>query len=289
MAAKVKVKKESLPKEAVSKSGPITLPALTRGTFRAYIVGESPLIVHAWSQKALIEMLAKQMGQKLPRYPKSPGNDFLSSIYRCEDGDYAFPATGLKRSIVTACTSMNKEITKVAALQAFRVAAEQGYSQSAFAGFKTPMQLVRVYSPNAPQIREDAVRLNGSTADLRYRAEFWPWAMVVEIVFNNRVVTPATVAALVDTAGFAVGLGEWRQEKSGTYGAFRLADAVEQKMIDAWKKMPRKEPQLPDEAAFIDGLMAALREYGEADESAAPNALISAIVGRRNNGKQAQL
>lgn len=256
-------------KKPVTKSGPVDLPELKRSVFTAYIIGDSPLIVHAWSKKARIEMLAKQMGQKLPRFPKSPVKDFLESIYRTDDGAYGFPASAMKKAMVVACTSMNKEITKIAAQQAFFVEAEQGHSQSAFAGLTTPMQLVRIHSPNPPAMREDGVRLNGKTADLRYRAEFQPWAMKVRIIYNDSVVTARTIAALIDTAGFAVGLGEWRQEKSGTYGQFRLADPNEIKQIEQWIAVGHKEPSLPDEKAFLEELNQAIRMFGEADSDTA--------------------
>lgn len=267
---------------ASKKTGPIVLPELKRGIFNAYLMGDSPLISNAWSQKALTEILAKQMGQKLPRFPKSPVKNFLASIYRLQ-GCYAFPATAIKGCMVTACTSMNKEITKIAAMQAFFVRAEQGYQPSAFADLKTPTQLVRLYSPNAPQIREDAVRVGMGSADIRYRAEFWPWAMVVRIEFNRLVVTDATVAALIDTAGFAVGLGEWRQEKSGTYGSYHLADAVETKSIKEWMAQPQKEPEVPDEGKFIGDLLEAVRLYGEAvpDETAVAAGVVADDASKR--------
>lgn len=254
---------------AIKKTqGPVTLPEVKRSVFDAYIIGDSPLIVHAWSKKARTEMLAKQMGQKLPKFPKSPVRDFLESIYHTDDGAYGFPATGVKNAMVTAVTSMNKEITKVAARQAFYVEAEQGKAQSAFAGLETPMQLLRIHSPNPPAMREDMVRVGMGTADLRYRAEFWPWAARFKIIYNRTVVTDATIAALIDTAGFAVGIGEWRTEKNGVHGSFRFADKAERKEIDAWAKAGWKAPFLPDEKAFLEGLNQAVREYGEAEEPA---------------------
>ncbi len=254
---------------AKKASGPITITELKRSVFDAYIIGDSPLIVHAWSKKARIEMLAKQMGQKLPKFPKSPVRDFLESIYRCDDGAYGFPATGFKSAFVDACSSMNKEITKVLARQSFYIEAEQGKSQSAFAGLETPMQLIRIHSPNPPAMREDMVRVGMGTADLRYRAEFWPWAAKLRVIFNGSVTTAATVGALIDTAGFAVGVGEWRTEKNGVSGSFRLADKAERKEIDEWAKTGHQEPFLPDEKAFLAGLNEAIRQFGSAEEEPA--------------------
>lgn len=273
--------------EAKPKNGPIELPALRREVFDAYLWGETPLISHAWSRKALMEMLAKQMGQKVPRFPKNPVEDFLASIYRMPDNNYGFPATAIKKCLVTACTSMQKEISKVAAQQAFFVPGIAGSAPSAFAGLRTPMQLVRVLSTAAPQIREDSVRLNGRTADLRYRAEFSPWAMHVEIIYNASLVSRATVAALLDTAGFAVGLGEWRNEKTGIYGSFRLADPAEQKLIREWEALPSVEPVLPDVDAFVATIREQLERFGEQTESDDVVATLDAVAAARGDGKAA--
>lgn len=264
--------------------GPIELPKLERKTFRAYVVGDTSLIVHAWSRKAITEMLAKQMGQKVPKFPKHPVEDFMASMYRMDDGGYGFPATAIKKALVATCTSMSKEITKVAAQQALFVKAGRGTQTSAFSGRPAPVELVQVFSPVAPQMREDSVRLNGRTPDLRYRAEFFPWAMRLDIVYNARVVTSATVAALLDTAGFACGLGEWRQERGGINGQFRLASPQEQKEIDKWAKMKPVEPEVSaaDERAFLSRIESDIRQYGEVTEAE------DAVPAAKPNGRPAQ-
>lgn len=261
-----------------TQNGPIELGKLERKAFHVYIIGETPLIVHAWSVKAITEMLAKQMGQKLPRFPKRPVQDFYASIYRMDAGGYGFPATAIKRALVDTVTSMSKEITKIAARQALFVPSGRGTAQSALSGMKVPIQLIDLYSPNAPQMREDMVKLNGKIPDLRYRAEFFPWAMRFDVIFNTKVVSASTVANLLDTAGFACGLGEWRNEKGGVNGQFRLAAPAEQKMIDKWAKAKHVEPKITDEieTAFLARLQDDIKKYGEAapnpdeDSDAAP-------------------
>lgn len=294
MAAKKKSEAPA-PVEAGTKpvgkgKGPIVVPEIQRRIARIRIIGESPLIVHAWSKKARIEMLAKQMGQKLPKYPKSPVRDFMESIYRLPTGHYGFPASGLKLSMVESVTSMNREISKVATRQAFYIRAEQGLTASAFAGLETPMQLVRILSPNPPRMREDAVKVgsfSNKVADLRYRAEFWPWGMDLEVVYNGSLVTDATTLRMIDTAGFAVGIGEWRNERDGTYGQFRLADQAEETQILKWAKQAVLEPNVPDEAAFLAELNEAVRLYGEApdEESRAAAAL---VLGHSSHSRVAQ-
>lgn len=295
---KVKTAEAPAKKGAAKKErGPIELSALQRRPCTVYLLGETPLIVHAWSQKALLEMLARQMGEKVPRLPRSPVADFMSSIYRLPNGAYGFPATGVKKMIVSACSSMNKELSQVLARQAFFIRGEEGESRSGFTGLSSPMQLIRIYSPNPPRMREDAVRIGNfgnKKATLAYRAEFWPWAMKFELIYNALVVSTRTALNVLDTGGFAVGLGEWRQERAGIYGASRLAAPNEYKMIDAWTKMKTKEPVVPDEKAFLANLEKLLKQYGEAtdeDESAQPGAAPPVLENRRDssggNGKGA--
>ena len=64
-------------------------------------------------------------------------------------------------------------------------------------------------------------------ADLRYRAEYFPWACEFVVRFNKRVLSPEQIINLLDTAGFAVGLHEWRPERDVRRLAERDRDHVE--------------------------------------------------------------
>src|SRR5262249_50923726 len=149
-----------------------------------------PLIVHAWSQKAREEMLRKQMKLPVHRETKNPVEAFLRSMYRTDENFYGVPAVGVKNAMVTACTSV-EGITKTAARQAFIIVGERGKTKAAFADILSPQDLVRILSPNPPTLREDMVRLAGigNTADLRYRAEYWPWGAKLVIRYNANVLS----------------------------------------------------------------------------------------------------
>lgn len=189
----------------------IQLPKLDLRTIRIKIVGTTPLICHAWSAKAKKELLDKQMGVATAgKEPKNPERDFQESLYRLPDGGYGFPAVAFKNAAVTACTSLGKQaITKVAARQAFYVRAEKG------------TDLVRI--DGTPTMRDDMVRVGMGTADIRFRGEFREWSCELEIEFNARVISADQLVNLFNVAGFAVGVGEWRSERDGQSGAFRVA------------------------------------------------------------------
>jgi len=80
-------------------------------------------------------------------------------------------------------------------------------------------------------MREDMVRIGMGTADIRYRGQFWPWFTLVQVRFNRNVLSAAQIVNLFNTAGFGVGIGEWRSEKDGQYGSFHVATEVEMRAL----------------------------------------------------------
>jgi len=171
------------------------------------VFGTSPLICHKWSDKAKKEMLDKQMGKSKVKAFKSPEQDYRNSLYALESGGYGFPAVAFKNAAVRAATSL--DLTMVQARQMFFVLADED-------------DLVRI--DGEPVMREDMVRLNGKTADIRYRGEFRQWSAELKIRYNAGIMSDEQVANLFMLAGFSVGIGEWRPEKNGHYGCFTLIE-----------------------------------------------------------------
>lgn len=215
----------------------IELPKLDVQMMEITLIGDAPLIVHAWSVKAKRQMLAKQMkAAKGAKEAKDPRDDFEQSLYRLPNGGYGFPSVAFKAAAVTAVTSVSG-ITKVAARQAFHVLGDAVDVEGAFDGVKMRADLVRLEG-GEPRMREDMVRVGMGTADLRYRGEFWPWHAKVLVRFNANVLSPAQILNLFNTAGFACGVGEWRSERDGQNGMFHVATEAEQDALS--KPAPAK-------------------------------------------------
>jgi hypothetical protein len=196
------------------------------------VIGDSPLIVHAWSQKAKLEMLGKQMkAAKGAKEAKDPKADFESSLYRLTDGGYGFPSVGFKNASVTACTSV-AGITKIAARQAFHILGEDVDIRGAFEGTKARINLVRIEG-GEPGMREDMVRVGMGTADLRYRGEFTDWHARLLVRYNGNVLSESQILNILNVAGFAVGVGEWRPEKDGMAGMFHVATEADILKLEA--------------------------------------------------------
>lgn len=210
----------------------IELPKLDLRLMEVTVIGDAPLIVHAWSEKAKREMLGKQMKTaKQAKEAKDPRADFESSLYRLADGGFGFPSIGFKAAAVTACTSV-AGITKVAARQAFHILGEDVDVQGAFEGTSARHNLVRLHG-RAPSMREDMVRVGMGTADLRYRGEFADWHAKILVRYNANVLSESQILNIINVAGFAVGVGEWRPEKDGMSGMFHVATERDLAQLEA--------------------------------------------------------
>lgn len=210
--------------KASQTSTTIELPPLNIQRVDVPIVGDSPLIVHAWSRKAREQMLAKQMKKaSTGRVAKDPWQDFCESLYwldgqpekptekDVEKGRFGFPAVAFKAAAVTAVTTTGG-MTKVMARQCFHLIGEH----------------VPILG-GPPSMREDMVRVGMGTADIRHRGEFNPWAAILPVAFNANALSAEQVINLIHAGGFGVGIGEWRPERDGVYGRYHVASAKEMK------------------------------------------------------------
>jgi hypothetical protein len=117
-------------------------------------------------------------------------------------------------------------------------------SRPALAGAICDMPLIRIYG-GSPEMREDMVKIGAGlnkTANLAYRAQFTAWAMKITGRYNAAVLSAETLAFLVQESGMAFGLGEWRNERKGMFGAFHLADEAEEA---AWEEFSRGKGAMP--------------------------------------------
>ena len=217
----------------------VRLSLSSKPTFKAFsvwLVGDTPLITHAWSEKARREMLQKQVkATKGGKEARDPQSDFVSSLYEMGDGGYGFPAMGVKNCILSAAHK-DKGIARSAVMSALWLNAEMVRTRPALAGAVCDMPLLRIYG-GQPEMREDMVKIGAGlnkTANLAYRGQFTVWAMRITGRFNATVLTAEALAFLIQESGMSSGLGEWRNERKGMFGAFHLADADEEAGWDAY-------------------------------------------------------
>ena len=196
--------------KSIAISSEIQLPRFDLRTMEVKLIGDAPLICHAWSEKAKKEMLGKQMKKaKEAKAAKDPDQDFRDSLYVHPSGGYGFPSIAFKAAAVDACSHVDG-ITKVEARGAFHINGD----------------LIKIISPK-PTMREDMVRIGMGTADIRYRGQFDPWSVILPIRFNAGVLSAEQIVHLFNIAGFGIGVGEWRPQRDGMFGLFHVARSGE--------------------------------------------------------------
>lgn len=232
----------------------INIPGLRTGVLPTIVIGTSPLISHAWAPKSIGQMLDKQLKQaKGAREAKNPEEDFEGSLYSLADGGYGFPSIGFKAAAVTACTSV-EGITKVAARQAFHILGEPIPVKMVYdpdgVGRTMKKNLVRILG-SKPEMREDNVRVGMGTADIRYRGQFWPWYAHLRVSYNLNVLSEGQILNIINTSGFGVGIGEWRPERDGENGMFRVASEADKQIITALEQGNISEAEFVNEVLAI--------------------------------------
>lgn len=206
------------------------------------IKGDTPLITHAWSEKAKRMMLGNQTGAPKPKKHETriPYNDFIDSLNwltpKPEYGEtdeeakknfenaikkgarFGFHIGGIKQSMIMGAirSGMDVKGTELRGTMFLRGAGEH-----------SNFDYAEIVSPKPPRCREDAVNIGSMSkvADLRYRGEFTEWEipLIMRINKNGKYSLPQ-ILNLVNVGGFAVGIGEWRPEKDGQYGMYHLKE-----------------------------------------------------------------
>lgn len=221
--------------------------------FNIWLVGETPLITHAWSEKAKREMLQKQVkGSKAGKEARDPHSDFVSSLYEMGEvrgkQTYGFPVTGIKNAILSSAHK-DKGVPRSVVTSALYLNAEMVRVRPALGSAICDMPLVRIHG-SEPEMREDMVRIGAGlnkTANLAYRGQFTNWAVNIKGRFNSAVLSPQQLFFLISEAGTGIGIGEWRNEKKGMFGAFRMANVAEQA---AWEKFAAGKGPMPVRTEF---------------------------------------
>ena len=199
-------------KAPTDKSDEIQIEQLNVVTYSGVLIGESPLILNAMSEKTRHELLypSKENKRKSGNLKHDPLEEYRSSVYRLEADAptlLAFPASGIKRSIMSAALDA-KNTSKA---QIGRLVWVKG-------------TYLPVYG--TPQIFMAPVRSAdmNKTLDIRTRCILPKWAIPFEIQFVGDVLNSTSVINLLGRAGLTIGIGDWRSEKgSGTYGQFKVA------------------------------------------------------------------
>ena len=201
----------------------VDVPAIKVKEFDLAIIGDSPLISHAWSEKAKLMMLQKQQKKaSAGKEVRNPMREYAHSLYwvsgkpdidnmddeaiwqATQEGTFGFPVLAFKAAAIDAGYQQGAIDKKTTARGAFHIDGEFAVIEG------------------KPSMREDMARIGMGVADLRYRAEFKEWSTVLHIRYNENSMSLEQICNLFNLGGFSCGVGDWRPAKDGKYGTFHI-------------------------------------------------------------------
>ncbi len=209
----------------------LTIPILQIKTFDLHIVGDAPLISHAWSEKAKLMMLGKQQKKATTaKEVRRPAVEFADSLYwLTEKPNFDSLSDEQAQDILQDIIPKSKFGFPTLAFK--QAAIEGAFQQKVIDKMTTYRGAIHVIDEYAvidgtPTPREDIVRIGMGSTDLRYRAEFKSWSTVLHIKYNSGAISLEQVVNLFNVGGFSNGVGDWRSAKNGKYGAFHVESIV---------------------------------------------------------------
>lgn len=204
-------KKKKIEKLEVEKTAPTTISIEQPTSYRVAleIEGTAPIIQNAFSQKSIEQMLRKHMGLNVQREKKVPRQCIEDATIRNIKGEVCIPVAAFKKGMLSASTLI-KGLKKTQLRIALYVE-----------GKAVPI----TFESEIP--RMDMVRTSGvsRTPDVRFRPMFENWKARLIIQFAD-FIPVQTVVDLLNRAG-RVGVCEWRPEKDGTFGTYKVVRHIE--------------------------------------------------------------
>lgn len=215
-------KKESQPNESIV----IAPPNIQTVAF--FIRGTAPLVIHKFSQKAILQIRQKQeAGSVANKGKKRDAKDFDAlfngSRHTSDAGWDGIPAGAFRSAMISACRICGFKMT-LAKMSIFIHA--DGFDATE----GTP--LVRILG-DAAEKYESMVRIGmgGCTTDISVRAMYRNWGARLRVAFDADQFSEHDVANLLMRVGIQVGIGEGRPDSKNSagmgWGVFELCDKNE--------------------------------------------------------------
>lgn len=212
------------------------------------VVGDSPLLVHAWSEKVKKELLTnmqmtKREKKEKEHEKKDPFADFVEAAYwitpmpqvrglpeneqirlfeeAIDNGaKFGFPVIAFKKAAIAACNSSGLIKSTSLMRRLFHVNAVN----PAHVGSSQELAILNI--EEAPELSEDIVKVgpfNNRVPDLRYRPSFRKWSVELKLsLIKTGMFTMTDIINAIDMGGFMNGVGEWRTEKDGQFGNYHV-------------------------------------------------------------------
>ena len=190
---------------------------------RYHILGVTPTIIYRLSEKAKRELLLpkgrKTAAEKKGTLKHHPVQEFRESPYTIKSNDaptlLAHIAPVFKKAITGAALDM-PGATKTQMERLVWVCGER----------------VPIYG--VPRLHMGIVRSADmkKTPDVRTRCIVPKWAAIIEVQWMAPILREPTISRLLSAAGMIQGVGDWRPQRGGQYGQFKLVDQDDPEFLE---------------------------------------------------------
>ena len=195
----------------------IEIPGINLVGAKIQIVGTSPLLMNRASQEVRAALDDRSPGKKKPVQAKTNVSDedvIKGKSHYCDNKTFGFPARSFKIAMMEIAKRFkDKKLPSTIVRSGVQIKGDDN-------------GLIPIEYESMQISKEFAVYKSTGTANIATRPKFVKWGTLLDVVFNESMISLDQILYLLVQAGFAIGVGSWRPDKNGTYGTFEIG-AVE--------------------------------------------------------------
>jgi hypothetical protein len=230
--------------KAPKKNERIEIQEIHMNEVRFNVLGETPFIMHRFSQKAWRELLmpsaSANRAELEQRLKHDPFAEYRGAFYRNRDPESPTMFHCPNGMFHAALSSAALDIPGAAKAKIERL---------------TRVVDVNIELYGIPQIFCAMVRNSdiNHTPDVRTRPIFPEWGCCITVRYMKNTLSERTVANLISAGGKIVGIGDWRPQKGGPYGCYEIVGDNDKRFKTLVKQQGHRQQKLAYEhPAYFD-------------------------------------
>jgi hypothetical protein len=186
-------------------------------TIKVRIEGMTPYLMHRFSDNSEADKATRRIKVTQP----SPREEAERVAYKNEDGTFYFNAYAIVGTLGNAGVNHkmrgSRKSLKFIVPSAVRVATDK----------------ITVLNGNGPaknfEVDSRPVTIPATKGRImRHRPRFDKWSAEFDLIVNEKLLDPEQVHILLNEAGESIGIGDFRPEKRGPFGTFRVVKFKEE-------------------------------------------------------------
>jgi hypothetical protein len=195
-------------KKSETERTEVRLVAPTIQVLEIELIGTTTYIPHQAGEKVKAEILRRQIDKVKTREKRDLDAEYEDCFYKNDKGELYIPGPAFARSILSVVADFDG-ISGAEVKRNIRILSDE-----------CPLE----YESIEPRIDRVVLAGIGRTMDVRKRPYIHGWKTKVLVQFNKAKFSAAEVLNLFQSAGMCVGVGDWRPEKGGNHGMWRVKE-----------------------------------------------------------------